>query len=386
MSQKHPNFKNPIIAAQTFDFPFVADTYQGHTMPSGREFVGENAFIPIEELIKNLKGTNKKVVLNIGDSSTSGWDSNIVTQNRERIAQNLPLLSAFFQYKTYSDCLRALIKDEYVVVNAGVPAHTSLQGSRRLKLLFDRFNKENIPIHWVTVYYGNNDSVWDHNRQDKEWVGRNMRAFIEKLTKPFKKSSSSVVTRVLPDDYQIYMKEIIRTCQNNNANVLVIEPITPIYWKPGTRVLNEDLERRKYPGSDQVYQLLDDARALWAQAIKQTHHSDFKEVALLEVREKDFVVPRIKRSYVNILRSLVQEMDVWYIKVDLDRNEDDICYFIDYCHPIEKANQLIANKLAEVISGKVTRKYDFTMKKNLSTFSKEVEQLNKLPTDHYTLY
>lgn len=40
MRNKHPNFKNPIIAAQTFDFPFVADPYQGHAMPKGREFIG----------------------------------------------------------------------------------------------------------------------------------------------------------------------------------------------------------------------------------------------------------------------------------------------------------------------------------------------------------
>lgn len=385
---KHPNFKNPIIAAQTFDFPFVADSYQGHTMPLGREFLGEDSFISLEEMIKTLKSSKKKVILNIGDSSTSGWDSNIVTQNRDRFSKKLPLLPAFFQYKTYSDCLRISVGNEYIVINAGVPAHTSLQGNRRIKLLFKRFRQEHIRIDWVTIYYGNNDSVWDHNRQDKEWVGcSKLIAFLKSLKKFFKKGGSGVITRVVPNDYYLNMKEIIQTCKENHSNVIVIEPTTPIYWKPGTRVLNEDLERKPYPGSTAVYQMLDEARSLWEQAIGQTEYSSLKELALIEVREKDYVVPRIKKHYVALLRKLAKEMDIWYVQVNIERKQDDICYFIDYCHPIEKANELISKKIIEIISGKKSKEECFPMdnQPSLST-AKEIESFNHIPTDHYTLY
>lgn len=381
MTRDNVGFKNPIIAAQTFDFPFVADSYQGHTMPAGREFLGEKRHISMGEVIAEAKETKKKIILNIGDSSTSGWDSNIVTQNRVLHAQGKPLLPAFFQYQTYSDYLRRLVGDEYIVVNAGVPAHTSLQGSRRLTLLLDRFKKERIPIQWVSIYYGNNDSVWDHDRQDRDWVGES-----PSTDNNTSGADGPVITRVTPDDYKIHINEIIRNCRNPGPDPILIEPVTPIYWKPGTRVLNEDLERTNHSGANKVYQLLDEALALWTPAIQQRSYSDLKRVALEEAREKDFVVPRIKRSHLMALHELAREASVPYLQIELDRTQDDIRYFVDYCHPIEDANRLIAEQIADVISGRNIRNNHLPDKGSSSSIGPDSESVPELPTDHYTLY
>ncbi len=380
-------FKNPVIAAQVQEKAFVSDAYQGHTMPIGKEFLGEKDFIGLEKLLAEIKNTRKKVILNMGDSSTSGWDSNIVTQNRDRFSKGWPLLSAYFQYKTYSDYLRDYMGEDYLVVNAGVPAHTSLQGYRRLQTLIQRFQKEGITIDWITLYYGNNDSVWDHNRQDKEWVGRKAFTFIDNLLKHFKKEASSVITRVSVQDYQFHMEKMIQLSQSFKMKIIIIEPITPIYWKPGTRVLNEDLERKYYPGSKQVYQLLDEGLDLWSKAITQNHYSDLKRALLEEIREKDYIVPRIKKGHLHALRILVQQNNVPYVQVNLDRSKDDICFFIDYCHPIGYANESLAHKIAEIVNGKSSGKeYSFRKIEQHVTPSDETKVLSDLPTEHYTLF
>lgn len=378
-SKEKLNFKNPIIAAQAHESPFVPDPFLGHTMPPGKDFIGEKEYIDLEELIDNIKSKKKQkqIILNIGDSSTSGWDSNIVTQNRKRIEQGLPLLPAFFQYKTYSDYLREIVGHEFLVINAGVPAHTSLQGSRRLKLLLKRFKKEKISIKYVTAYYGNNDSVWDHNRQDNEWVGQ------KKTKKASRNKNESIITRVSVSDYKKNMNEIISTCRNFNTNVLIIKPLTPLYWKPGTRVLNENLPRNNYPGSAKIYPLLDEALILWEKALKHDY-SELKLTILQLVQEKDYIVPRIKKDHLTILNKLVQEKNISYIDIELDRSVDDIRYFIDYCHPIANANKLIANNIYEVISGRNTNKI-----KEINIHKKtfiQVKQKIEIPVAHYTLY
>ncbi|MEI6242219.1 MAG: hypothetical protein WCP39_02300, partial [Chlamydiota bacterium] len=309
-----------------------------------------------------------------------------------RLKQNMPPLSAFFRYKTYSDFLQDLLGPEYFVINAGVPAHTSLQGSRRLLLLLNRFKEERIPINWITAYFGNNDSVWDHNRQDKEWVGKKKRnILVHQFFNHFKKNDDSIITRVSATDYKENMKAIIRTCQNYGIDVSIIEPLAPIYWKPGTRVQNEKLERKNYSGSIPVYKLLDEALVLWNQASKQTSYSELKKVILEATREKDYVVPRIKKGHLQSLRNLANESELSYVYINLDRSVDDIRYFIDYCHPIGQANLLIAEKILEIISGKCSGKesnWSLVQKDEIQT-----TQLNKkfavnldLPTATYTLY
>lgn len=378
------DFPNPVIAAQASDFPLVADFHQGHTMPAGKEFIGPDDYLSIDEVIAEARRSRKPIILNIGDSSTSGWDSNVVTRNRELRALGEPLLPTFFQYPTYADLLRGKVGSDYVVVNAGVPAHTSIQGSRRLGLLLDRLHCESVEVHWVTIYFGNNDSVWDGNRQDKDWVGINSAA--EYPTE----HETAVITRSLPSDYKTAMGDIVRTCRRFGATPVVIEPITPLYWKPGTRVRGEDLGRTPKPGSSLVYRLLDEARDLWSTAMATNGDSALKVAALAEAAEKDYIIPRIKRPHLAVLRQVVEELEVSTVSVDLDRSQDDMRYFIDYCHPIGDANQRIADAIAEVIAAgrtsAVAAERPVLGDQALRRDPVGGSTLLDLPLDHYTLY
>gem|GEM_PF-1656498 len=340
-------FQNPIIAEQSkAEVPFVPDRYLGHTMPRNRDFLGESGYISLEDMIQQIKKSRKRAVLNIGDSSTSGWDSNIVTENRARLAKGEALKPAFFRYKTYSDYLREVVGDQFIVINAGVPAHTSLQGRRRLEQLVDRFEIEGIHTDYVTAYYGNNDSVWEENREDKEWVGS---SFFGKLKKSFsKRQSGTIVTRTTPQDYQKNMESIVEFCREKGAIPILIEPQTPLYWKPGTRVKNEELPKRNGEGWRLVYSSLDYARELWNKVLSNDY-SELKIEILKQARERDYVVPRIKREHLERLQAVARQEDAPLISIDLDRSQDDIRYFIDYCHPIGDANKQIAENIARVI-------------------------------------
>lgn len=389
MKNRKLTFKNPVIDAQVVESPFVADPFLGHTMPPGKDFIGEKDYEGIDSIVALAKKEGKKIILNIGDSSTSGWDSNIVTQNRIRKAQNQPLLPALFAYKTYSDYLREKLEGQYIVVNAGVPAHTSLQGSKRLFKLLQRFQKESIEIEYVTIYYGNNDSVWDHNRQDKEWVGKKWYHFFKRL---FKKSTNnnSIITRVSPKDFIENIETMIKTCYKYSLKPILIEPITPIYWEPGTRVLNEKLERKNYAGAKEVYRLLDDALSIWSKAIEQKEYTPLKRLALEEAREKDYVVPRIKKPHLVALRRVAEKTGVPYIQIDLDRTEDDIRYFIDYCHPINDANVKIAENIFNLINHyeplKASKTSHEDNKFSQGESEEKIEPDLELPTNHYVLY
>lgn len=378
------DFKNPVIAAQVLESPFVADSYLGHTMPQGKDFIGEKNYLSMDEALDEIRRTKKKVILNIGDSSTSGWDSNIVTQNRDRLQRGLSLLPAFFCYKTYSDYLRDRIGNEYFIINAGVPAHTSLQGARRLPILLNYFKKFNVKIECVTAYYGNNDSVWDHNREDKEWVGVKNN-YLKILLKRLRKNKEPFVTRVSADDYVKNMRAIQRDCCEHNVKIIFIEPLTPLYWKPGTRVLNETLERRNYPGSEQIYKLLDEGLELWSSALKENGYSPLKRIVLEDVREKDYIVPRIKKLHLKKFLDFLEETSSISIHISLDRSEDDIRYFIDYCHPIGEANELIAISIEELIKGKQPAKRN--LKKEMTSKVQNTGNIKlDIPTTHYTLY
>ena len=279
---KETIFQNPIIAEQSrAEVPFVPDKYLGHTMPKDRDFIGESDYINLESMIEEIKGSGKKIILNIGDSSTSGWDSNVVTENKVRLERGEELESAFFRYKTYSDCLRDQIGDQFIVINAGVPAHTSLQGRRRLEKLVTGFKNQEIKIDYITAYYGNNDSVWEENREDKDWIAPSVTRKIKKL---FSKDEERVITRTSPDDYQENMESIARYCRSEDIVPILIEPLTPLYWKPGTRVKDEELPRRNGRGSTLVYDLLERAREIWQSALSQ-EYSELKKVALEEAKE-----------------------------------------------------------------------------------------------------
>jgi len=385
-------FRNPIIAEQAKfeEAQFIPDPYLGHRLPEGNDFIGEHAYISLTEIIKEIQNNpTKKIVLNLGDSSTSGWDSNVVTENRKRLANGRKLKPAFFQYKTYSDYLRNYLKDKFIVINAGVPAYTSLQGKRRLELIINSFKENRIRVDYLTIYFGNNDSVWDTNREDKEWI--NSSRGTRKKIKNNKNEQQNIVTRVSPIDYGINLQEIIDMCHTENIIPITIEPQVPIHWKPGTRVKKEELPRRSGRGSTFVYDLLDEALDLWRIAIKEKTNKQLKIKTLEYLKEKDYIVPRIKKDHLRKLYETINNTDIDFISLKLNRFKDDIRYFIDYCHPIKYANILIAKEIKKVIL-----KHEILKKSTpLKTNEKPELKLKKtklsdmpmqIPTNHYTLY
>lgn len=334
-------FESPIMRGQTeAESPFARDGYIGHTMPSGRDFIGENGYIGMDEMISNLQKTRKRCVLNIGDSSTSGWDSYVVLENRERARKCEPLIPAFFRYRTYPDCLRDLIGDEFEVINAGVPAHTSIQGKRRLEAINKKFKSANLRVDYVTVYYGNNDSACNGNVEDREWLGcGTSRTFWN----PF---GSRIVTRVSPHDYKRAMKDIVEYSVDNRMSPILIEPPTPIYWKPGARIEGEDfvenLSGEKWLGT---MLSLFESESVWEDWIGKSYSKE-KHKALEKASELDYVTPRIKSAYRRKLLELSRQKSLPMVRIELDRSEDDKRYFLDYCHPIGEANEKIASGIA----------------------------------------
>ena len=130
---------------------FEEDLELGFRFPK-RKLVGSKGFVKLKDVIRSIC-SGDKVVINIGDSSTTGWNSNkIYRGNKDPDA-------AFFTYKTYSQLLEE--QSELVVVNAGVTGYTSLQGRKYLEILMKEFARKNISVDYVTIYLGNNDPVYN---------------------------------------------------------------------------------------------------------------------------------------------------------------------------------------------------------------------------------
>ena len=175
----HPFADNPITAAQANDQIFAVDKYLGFKLnPYFRQLDGDDVdnnktyyigvdnkkLQTLDEIIDALD-SHRKIVLNVGDSSTTGWDSDIITLNKLYL-NNAPNgigfrpMSPFFRYKTYSDLLA---ENGLSVINAGVPGYTSLIGKTQLRTLLSELQSRNVRVDYVTIYFGNNDSASNGN-------------------------------------------------------------------------------------------------------------------------------------------------------------------------------------------------------------------------------
>jgi hypothetical protein len=74
---------------------FLPDSNLGF-IHKGGDFIGNNGFIYFNEAIKSLREPSGTKILNLGDSSTSGWNSDAISKEREESPS-----SPFFHYKTY---------------------------------------------------------------------------------------------------------------------------------------------------------------------------------------------------------------------------------------------------------------------------------------------
>ena len=349
MSSGKISEKHLIAAGET---PFSNDPWFGRLLRPGQDFIGRDDFSTIDAAIEEIRATGKKVILNIGDSSTAGWDTRVTIENQDRRKAGQPLLSAFFRYPTYSDLLRDALGDRYVVLNAGIPGHTSINALRRLQYLLQQFVLAGIRCDYVSIYIGNNDCQWENNVEDKARLrsSRTLPVAIDRWRLKLERPDNSLIRlRTNLRDFQANVRSMLRACRTHGAAPIVILPEVPLYWEPGKRFVAELFPvDATQPGGAMVTAALARAHALWEDALQQPW-SVAKQKSLETAREMDFVVPRIKRGYRAALEAVARDMEAPLVRTTVPREQNDSAWFIDYCHPVGVANEAIATELAKTV-------------------------------------
>jgi len=341
---------NPVLQKQASDTTvFQPDDTLGHRLKNGC-FVGNyrTGFVCIADIKNDLKENDRLVVLNTGDSSTSGWDSNVVKENAKRKKSGQPLLSPFHNYKTYSSFLAE--DERFYVINAGVPGYSSFQGKIYLKQLLDDFKKAGIQIDVVTVYFGNNDSTWNNNETDEYLISGStfkiyLKHFVSKISNIFK-----ITTRVPLPEFRKNLDSMIKTCKQNNVEVILIAPVIPKTWPPGLRavgLMGEIVMFAYRSRKIKVGKQFIKARQYYDEGMVELEKGNNIDAAryLIKAQQFDYVVPRIKKGYLEAIQEVARENDVKLVSVESKIPVSDMRYFVDYCHPDEPANILIANGL-----------------------------------------
>lgn len=336
---------------------FERDETLGFRFPDGK-LITATGFVLLEEIIEYIQPrTGYPTYLNIGDSSTSGWDSNRTFKG------NQDSHAPFFSYKTYS----ILLEEELFanVINAGVPGFTSYQGKKYLELLLKKLSRSGVKVDYVTIYFGNNDGTYNHY-EDKVRLDA-------KVASEFSNGE-----RVTVEDFKRNVISMIETCRDYGIRPIVIVPPVHYDWEPGIRSdkhREESLEVLRNLGDSVLAMELERARALYEQG-------RFKESC-----EADRVLPRLKWAYRKALLQIARRtktpvIDVQY-QIPPTYNND---YFADYCHPLEKVNQMIVDDLKKIRNRDLFHK-PFSMRfKDFFRRRMRRTSADSPPTDIYTLY
>jgi|SRR3989344_2515058 len=331
-----PFSDNPIMIGydnRLFDF----DAELGYIFPNN-QIVGQTGFVNFENKIEELKKSGGKfLVLNLGDSSTSGWNSDMVYKGCPDPT------TALFSYKTYSDILGQ--KYGVDVINAGVPGYTTYQAKKYLPKILKILAQKEIYVDYITIYFGNNDCTFN-GLEDKTRID----------FKPI--STDEVLARVSEKDFRQNYEELLSIAKEYGATPIILVPASNFKWQPALRSKKypEELDRQRQEITHKkVKKLFDEA--------EQAYRSGNYEMAL----ENDLLLPRIKKSYKSLLKSLNGSV------VDTQEFVHDENDFVDYCHPAEIMNERIAEAINQLLKNK-----------NIAYAKKIVEQ--DLPTDTYTLY
>lgn len=319
MTSDNNGFSNNPFMIGYDDSIFEGDEDLGFRFPEGK-LISSKGFVPLEEIVEKAGlRTGYPTFLNMGDSSTSGWNSNKTFKGNNY--PNAP----FFNYKTYSD----LLEEELFanVINGGVPGYTSNQGKKYLELLLKTFSINDVKIDYVTIYFGNNDCTYNQY-EDKVRLDRKI------------PSKNSTGERVTVEDYKINLRSMINTCRDYGIKPILIIPPVHYDWEPGIRAdkhREESLEVLRNLNNNLLARELEKARSLYGQY-------KYKQSC-----EADRVLPRLKLAYRKALLQIARKTRTDFIDVQsqipLTNNTD---YFADYCHPLEKVNQMIVDKIKEI--------------------------------------
>ncbi|MBT8422107.1 MAG: hypothetical protein KJP03_03220 [Gammaproteobacteria bacterium] len=326
--------------------------YLFRVLQEGQDFLQENGFSSYAETVANVRASGKPVILSIGESSTSGWDTTVTPENRRRKAQGLAPISAFFRYKNYTDSVRDLLGDQFAVLNAGIPGHTVLSGVRRFRHLAGQLRDDGLHIAYVIVHFGNNDCMWENNLQDRYHLHVHPKSphWFERLRRriyPIRQTGMHI--RMAANDFGRYYRQLIEHARSMNVPAFIVQPEIPLYWKPGSRYVDYDFdELRKQPGGREALDELTIARELW-QSVIDAPYSAEKIATLYKAAEHDFIVPRIKRAHLHELQQVAQTTRTPLIQTPVPRDEDEKNYFVDFCHPREIINTQIAAQVAALI-------------------------------------
>ena len=327
--------------------------YLFRVLQEGQDFLEEDGFSSYAETVAAVRASGKPVILSIGESSTSGWDTTVTPENRRRKEQGLAPISAFFRYKNYTDKVRDKLGERFAVINAGIPGHTVLSGVRRFRYLANSLRADGLHIAYVMFHFGNNDCLWEKNLRDRYHLHIHPKspAWLERLRRrihPIKTSGMTI--RTTARDFGRYYRQLIMQAQAINAPAFIVQPEIPLYWKPGSRYVDYDFDEiRKQPGGAEALAELDTARELWRSVIDQPYSAE-KIATLREAAEHDFIVPRIKQAHLQQLQQVAHATGTPLLQTPVPRDEDEKKYFVDFCHPREIINEQIAEQVAALVA------------------------------------
>lgn len=324
---------------------YQADPELGFIFPQ-EQVVGPKKFVSLDSILHSVK-KDDLVILNLGDSSTSGWNSNRVYKGVKNP------YAALFTYKTYSQ----ILEEKYKVkaINAGVPGYSSLQGSKYLKRLLKKMARHGIFIDAVTIYFGNNDSTYNQ--------------YEDKVRLDYKQPSVENTLRVSPADFKKNIGDMIETARSYGACPIIIIPLINYNRQPGIRSIRYKKEFREALQKLKDSQIKKDL----LQAI-----AFYSQGKLEKSAELDFVLPRIKKPYIIEFKKIARERHLPLIDIRKNITRTSASkYFVDYCHPREKVNEILADKIYGVVKKYPKRKISLA-RQNDDNFT--------LPEETYTLH
>lgn len=308
--------RNPFMIGYGTDL-FSRDRELGYRFPLGR-LVGHARFVPLGAAIRHARSA-EMVVLNMGDSSTSGWNGDNVYGGVADPEQ------AFFTYKTYAQLLEE--RWSCTAINAGVPGYSSFQGKKYQERLLRKLAQAHVSVRAVTLFFGNNDATYN-GAEDKVALGQATQ-------------TAGEFRRVSIGDYIQNMREMIDLANSLSITPILISPVVNHYWKPGLR-------SRRFPGEfPRALSQLKDDRVMrdLGRACELYSKGEFEAAT-----ELDCVLPRAKRAYIVALRDLAESTRTRLIDIQPRLSASDRGkYFADYCHPREPANLMIADEVAGIV-------------------------------------